>query len=192
MHAFALQFISSRWYCATQQAEHSAQLQVLELLARIKRQDAGIEEMPPVSLPSLEGGGTDGEGATAAGRQDDSSEDGFLDLNATDEGFLDGDLEDDFDDEDFEYEVEEDEDDDEDRTDEVVDAYLSGGSLEPAPKDHDCGHDDISTQSQPCGAGKPESGFDTFDEPQIAWAGAGGSSGRAGGKKKRKYRSKTR
>ena len=114
---------------------------MLELLARIKRQDAGIEEMPPVSLPRLDGGGTDGEGgATVGGRQDDSSEDGFLDLNATDEGFLDEDLEDDFDKEDFEYEVEDD-DDDEDRTDQVVDAYLSGGTLECAPKEHDCRHE---------------------------------------------------
>lgn len=90
--------------------------EVLALLDRIKRQDAGEIEPPPLALRTPE----PAKKLEAAGREE-ATEDGFLDLEGGDdegEGFLQGDY--DADDYDF------DDDEDEDRTADVINAYLSG------------------------------------------------------------------
>jgi ribosome-binding factor A len=90
--------------------------EVLALLDRIKRQDAGEIEPPPLAVRGVD----EASGKPRAGtKKDENTEDGFLDLEGGDddkEGFLTGD----YDADDYDY------DEDEDRTSAVISAYLSG------------------------------------------------------------------
>jgi len=100
-------------------------VQVLALLDRIKRQDAGDIEPPPLALRTPETAGK-----RDAGGREEGTEDGFLDLEGGDnegEGFLAGD----YYAEDYDF----DDDENEDRTADVINAYLSG-TPPPSPFPH--------------------------------------------------------
>ena len=142
-------------------------LQVLALLQKIKRQDAGEEAMPPVTLPSLPEGepaGASGRGKGKKGKLNskkasqpdiDAAADGFMDLE-DDDWFEDDFLDDEDEDED------EEEDEDFDDTDAVVEAYLAR-------------------------SGASTSAFDEFEEPILV----GGGEGKGGGRRnqrRRKYK----
>lgn len=114
-------------------------LQVLHLLEKIKRQNAGEEDLPPIAiapLPTSESLEKPKKAKPSA--QEELTEDGFLDLEGADEdaeGFLLDEnvaLEDEADEVEEEYEddeVDEDEDDDdydEDAPADAIDAYLGG------------------------------------------------------------------
>lgn len=122
--------------------------QVLHLLEKIKRQNAGEEELPPIAFASLPGN-QENEGLKRPRKssQEELTEDGFLDLNEgaevnDPEGFLsDSELarmereanieetpEED-EDEDEEDDIDEEELDMEDPTADVIDSYLAGMDL---------------------------------------------------------------